>query len=58
MSSKPAATADQASPRTQAMRQGRQADSARRRERVLTTIDQASATGAEMSFPPFFGHPR
>jgi Family of unknown function (DUF6262) len=35
--------------RAQAMRQGRQADSARRRQRVLTAIDQAAASGAELS---------
>jgi chromosome segregation ATPase len=45
----PAAAAEPTSARTQAMRQGRQADSARRRQRVLTAIDQATATGAETS---------
>jgi hypothetical protein len=45
----PTAAAASTSPRTQAMRQGRQADSARRRQRVLTAINQATATEAEMS---------
>ena len=35
--------------RTQAMRQGRQADSARRRQRVITALDQATAAGTEIS---------
>lgn len=35
--------------RTAKMRAGRQADSARRRQRVTTAIDQASTTGAEIS---------
>jgi hypothetical protein len=47
--SDPAATATPTSRRAQAMRQGRQADSARRRQRVLTAIDQASASGTELS---------
>jgi hypothetical protein len=41
-----AATARQ---RTQAMRKGRQADSARRRQRVLTALERASRDGAEIS---------
>jgi hypothetical protein len=45
----PTETAAPANPRTQAMRQGRQADSARRRQRVLTAINQATATGADIS---------
>jgi hypothetical protein len=45
----PAATAAPTSSRAQAMRQGRQADSARRRQRVLTAIDQATATGVDIS---------
>jgi Family of unknown function (DUF6262) len=45
----PAGTATPTSPRVHAMRQGRQADSARRRQRVLTAIDQATATGGEIS---------
>jgi hypothetical protein len=36
-------------PRTEAMRQGRQADSARRRQRVITALDRASRDGAEAS---------
>ena len=35
--------------RTQAMRQGRQAGSARRRQRVITTLERASRDGAEIS---------
>ena len=41
--------ADQPEPRTTAMRQGRQADSARRRERVLAAITRAVSDGAEIS---------
>ena len=42
--------ADTASPatRTQAMRDGRHADTARRRHRVLTTLDHAHAQGTEI----------
>ncbi|HXL93795.1 MAG TPA: hypothetical protein VN969_33095 [Streptosporangiaceae bacterium] len=40
------ATAD---PDTTAMRKGRQADSARRRQRVITALDQAAAAGTEIS---------
>ena len=46
---KPAAAAKPATARTKAMRQGRQADTARRRQRVLTAINQATETGAETS---------
>ena len=35
--------------RTQAMRKGRQADSARRRQRVITALERASRDGAEIS---------
>jgi hypothetical protein len=35
--------------RTETMRKGRQADSARRRQRVLTTLDRAAASGTEIS---------
>jgi hypothetical protein len=35
--------------RTQALRQGRQADSARRRQRVITALEHASRHGAEIS---------
>jgi len=35
--------------RTEAMRQGRQADSARRRQRVITAVERASRHGAEVS---------
>jgi len=34
---------------TKAMRQGRQADSARRRQRVIATLNRAAADGAEVS---------
>ena len=40
---------DQPEPRTTAMRQGRQADSARRRERVLAAITRAVSDGVEIS---------
>jgi chromosome segregation ATPase len=43
------APTDQPEPRTTAMRQGRQADSARRRERVVAAITRASSDGAEIS---------
>jgi hypothetical protein len=46
---RPAAAAKPASARTQAMRQGRQADTDRRRQRVLIAINQATETGAETS---------
>jgi len=35
--------------RTETMRKGRQADSARRRQRVLTALDRAAASGTEIS---------
>jgi hypothetical protein len=35
--------------RTDTMRKGRQADSARRRQRVLTALDRATASGTEIS---------
>jgi hypothetical protein len=35
--------------RTEAMRRGRQADSARRRQRVITALERASRDGAEVS---------
>jgi hypothetical protein len=35
--------------RTETMRKGRQADSARRRQRVLTALDHATASGTEIS---------
>lgn len=38
-----------ASPRTEAMMKGRQADSARRRQRVLAILNRAVADGAEIS---------
>jgi chromosome segregation ATPase len=44
-----AATADQPGPRTTAMRQGRQADSARRRQRVIAALNRASVDGTEIS---------
>jgi hypothetical protein len=40
---------DQPEPRTTAMRQGRQADSARRRQRVIAAITRARTDGAEIS---------
>jgi len=49
MTSTPAATADQPEQRTTAMRQGRQADSARRRQRVIAAITRAARDGAEIS---------
>ncbi len=44
-SARPAA----ASPRTAAMKTGRQADSARRRQRVIATLDRAAAGGTEIT---------
>ena len=38
-----------ASPRTEAMRKGRQADSARRRQRVIAALNKATAGGTEIS---------
>ena len=37
------------SQRTEAMRKGRQADSARRRQRVIATLDRATANGTEIT---------
>jgi hypothetical protein len=48
----PAATATQASmasPRTTALAKGRQADSARRRQRVIAALDKTAAHGTEIS---------
>jgi len=48
----PAATATRAgtaSPRTAALAKGRQADSARRRQRVIAALDKAAAHGTEIS---------
>jgi hypothetical protein len=44
-----ATAAEGASPRTQAMRKGRQADSARRRQRVIAALNKATADGTEIS---------
>ena len=41
--------APQARPAAAAMTKGRQADSARRRQRVITALDQAAAAGTEIS---------
>ena len=38
-----------ARPRTEAMRKGRQADSARRRQRVIAALNRASSDGTEIS---------
>ena len=38
-----------ANPRTEAMRKGRQADSARRRQRVIATLNRATANGTEIT---------
>jgi hypothetical protein len=43
------ATTDQPNPRTTAIRQGRQADSARRRQRVIAVLGRASTDGTEIS---------
>ena len=43
------ATTDQPNPRTTAIRQGRQADSARRRQRVIAVLGRAHADGTEIS---------
>jgi hypothetical protein len=48
----PTATASQAStasPRTAALAKGRQADSARRRQRVIAALGKAAADGIEIS---------
>ena len=42
-------TASSALARTEKMRAGRQADSARRRQRVITAIHQAAAAGTDIS---------
>ena len=42
-------TGQPAAPPGEAMRKGRQADSARRRQRVIAAINRASADGAEIS---------
>jgi hypothetical protein len=47
-SRKPAADTGTGAP-TKTMRKGRQADSARRRQRVLTALDRAAASGTEIS---------
>jgi hypothetical protein len=44
-----AAKAATASPQTAAMAKGRQADSARRRQRVITALNKAAASGMEIS---------
>lgn len=44
-----AAPAAQTDPRTKALRQGRQADSARRRQRVIATLSRAATDGTEIS---------
>ncbi|MDF3051442.1 MAG: hypothetical protein K0R87_3080 [Pseudonocardia sp.] len=49
MTTNPATTATSASSRTQAMRRGRQHDSARRRQRIITTLNKATAEAAEIS---------
>ncbi len=53
MSTRPATTNDQpappANPRTSAITKGRQADSARRRQRVIATLSKAVSDGAEIS---------
>jgi len=43
------AAATTASPRTAAMAKGRQADSARRHQRVIAALSKASADGTEIS---------
>ena len=51
MSTRPATANDQlawpASPRTGAMTKGRQADSARRRQRVIAALNKAASDGTE-----------
>ncbi len=46
-----AQTGDQPNPRTAAIRQGRQADSARRRQRVIAVLSRAASDGTEISAP-------
>lgn len=45
----PTTPAAQTDPRTKALRQGRQADSARRRQRVIATLSRAATDGTEIS---------
>ncbi|MDN5861730.1 MAG: DUF6262 family protein [Pseudonocardia sp.] len=47
--SKRTATATTSDPRAQAMREGRHADSARRRQRVTAALDRTAAQGAEIN---------
>ena len=49
MTTDPPATATSPNPRTQAMRHGRQNDSARRRQRVTAALNKALGEGAEIS---------
>ena len=49
MTSRKPAAGTGAGARTETMRKGRQADSARRRQRVLTALDRAAASGTEIS---------
>ena len=49
MTPTPATRPAPASPRTEAMRKGRQADSARRRQRVIATLNRAAADGTEIT---------
>ena len=49
MTSRKPAAGTGPNPRTETMRKGRQADSARRRKRVLTALDRAAASGTEIS---------
>ena len=48
-STPPASDPTAASARTEMMRKGRQADSARRRQRVINALDRAAASGSEIS---------
>ncbi len=48
-STAPASDPIAASAHTEAMRKGRQADSARRRQRVITALNRATASGSEIS---------
>jgi hypothetical protein len=49
MTSRPPAAGTGTGARTETMRKGRQADSARRRQRVLAALDRATASGTEIS---------
>jgi len=49
MTSREPAASTALTARTDTMRKGRQADSARRRQRVLTALDRAAASGTEIS---------